>query len=291
MNTLLTFEQQRQLVKNKLAVEKQDGIFSTFKYHRRVMYDYLWDKHPELLECRGHVYNNQNGALVQAAPRKSFNYLENDHWSDVSLDQEVVMFKNINGFMACVTKYRGELVVSTTGSTTSEYAKWAKDLISNYPDFTFKLDNHITDLFEVVVPQDPHIVSEVLGLHHLGYRHKSTGIFIPIGNFNQVKLSTALEIAESDKGEGFMIYKIQNDNIDSSSCCKLKTPYYTGKKKLMRMSFNAVVTMYTKPTYTASNLPEIWRHAPDAILKNFSEAEWIATPEQTRRKFLESIEK
>ena len=100
-----------------------------------------------------------------------------------------------------------------------------------------------------------------------------------------------MKIAESDKGEGFMIYKVNDSGIDGSSCCKLKTPYYTGKKKLMRMSFNHVVMMYSKPTYTQSQLPEIWKHAPNEIVKNFSEAEWIETPEQTRRKFLESIEK
>ena len=68
------------LVNRGLARMKNDGKFTTFKYHRRAMYDYLWFVDTDLMECRGHVYDSVTKELVQAAPRKSFNYLENDYW-------------------------------------------------------------------------------------------------------------------------------------------------------------------------------------------------------------------
>ena len=129
---MLTYEQQLDLVQKKLATAKTVGNLTTFKYARRVMYDYLWNDHPELLECRGHTYDNTNGKLVLAAPRKSFNYLENGTWDDVPDDQPVIAYKKFNGFMATASMYNGELVVGTTGTTGSDYAKMARKHIEAF---------------------------------------------------------------------------------------------------------------------------------------------------------------
>ena len=43
--TLLTLQQQQELVKKGLAVAKTNNNLITFKYHRKVMYDYLWKQH------------------------------------------------------------------------------------------------------------------------------------------------------------------------------------------------------------------------------------------------------
>lgn len=292
MSTLLTYAQQKALVAQKLAVEKIDGDLSVFKYHRRVMYDYLWDKHPELLECRGHVYNNKTGELIQAAPTKSFNYLENGHWKYVSLDQMVIMHKKINGFMACATLYNGELLVSTTGSTTSEYAKWAKEEITKSVPMQY-FDKETTELFEIVVPQDPHIVTEVTGAHHLGFRLKDNGYFIPRASRYKAKemtLGDALEFVKSDRGEGYMMYPLNDSGeVITNHCCKLKTPYYVGKKKLMRMTDTNVERMYANPSASSASLPEMWRDIPFAVVESFTEETWKSMSEQDRRAELEKL--
>lgn len=282
-----TYETMQQLVAKKLATVKTDGIFDTFKYHRNVMYDNLWQKYPELLEVRGHVYDNRNGKLVQAAPRKTFNYLENDNWKNVPLDTPVQVFKKLNGFMACATEYEGQLVVSTTGSTTSEYAGWAKELIKKYFSLTLP-SRYNTDLFEIVVPQDPHIVDEKMGCHWLGYRNKLDGEFTaakwlhphdlkgPI-KFN---LGDILEYAKTDRGEGFMLYDA------AGNCCKLKTPYYTGKKLLMRMTEKNIRAMYVG--LLPARLPEMWYDAVHAVKNTYNVDDWINMDAQTRRKVLEN---
>ena len=81
-----SYETMQRLVAAKLATVSTNGHLDTFKYARRVMFDYLWDTDPALLECRGITYDNRTGALVVAAPRKSFNYLENGWWKDVPLE-------------------------------------------------------------------------------------------------------------------------------------------------------------------------------------------------------------
>jgi len=288
---MLSYEQQMRLVNRGLAVMRNDGKYTTFKYARKAMYDYLWYKVPELLNCRGHVYCNETHELVQAAPKKSFNYLERGYWKDVPLDTPVEMYKKINGFMACVTLHNDEILVSTTGTTTSEYAKWAKELIlQDWHYYDLVIDPEVSTLFEVVVPQDPHIVQEREGLHLLGVREKDGGYFHPMGARTYCTLEQALEIAKHDRGEGFMLYPMLNDGTyDHNYCCKLKTDYYVGKKKLMRMTAKFIEVMYNNPDAIATQLPEMWYDAPEYIVRKISKEAWLASSDQERRLILEDL--
>ena len=293
MQTLLTYEQQLELVKKKLAVvsRNEELGLDTFKYHRRVMYDYLWAKHPEVMECRGHTYDYKTGEIVLAAPRKSFNYLEDGYWKDKPLSTEVHMYKKWNGFMATMSVYNGELIVGTTGSTKSEYAQWAKqEILKNYPaapEWHRNGKSEGTWLFEICVNQDPHIVKENIGAHYLGFRnvngiHYEPGEYTPVGGFKTVTtLEEAIKIAEEYKGEGFMIYD------SNGECCKLKSPYYVGKKKLMRMKDSAITKLWT--TGKVDGLPEMWQNVSHDLVRTYSGNYWLELHEQDRRKVLEDL--
>lgn len=253
--SLLTYEQQLELVSKKLAVvsRNEELGLDTFKYHRRVMYDYLWKEHPEMMECRGHTYDIHTGELVIAAPRKSFNYLEDGWWKDVPLDTQVTAYKKYNGFMACMTAYNGQAIVSTTGSTKSDYVKWAREMLHEVYDLEIVGKNWQsgTWLFEIIHPDDPHIVSEDVGVKYLGYRVKS-GAYYPIANEGVPLVRTLgqmLKVVEGVKHEGFMLYDKQGN------VCKLKSPYYVGKKKLMRQNKNSVDQMYLRPKGYEQTLP------------------------------------
>lgn len=280
------------LVNRGLATMKNDGKYTTFKYARKAMYEYLWHKVPDLLECRGHVYSNATKELVQAAPRKSFNYLERNYWKDMPLDTPVEMYKKVNGFMACATLHNGELLVSTTGTTTSECAKWAKELILHSDELYHGIiDDEYTCLFEVVVAQDPHIVQEREGLHFLGSRNKEFGDFFPFGEAIRCTLEQALEIAKNDRGEGFMMYPMFSDGLayDFNNCCKLKTDYYIGKKKLMRMTAKNVENMYKNGFEIANTLPDMWYDVPRLIVSNIDKDAWLVMSDQQRRLILEDL--
>lgn len=275
-----------------LATLRNDGKYTTFKYARKAMYEYLWYQVPNLLECRGHVYSNATKELVQAAPRKSFNYLERGYWKDIPLDAPVEMYKKINGFMACATLHDGELLVSTTGTTTSDYAVWAKELIQCSQELYHGIiDDEYTCLFEVVVQQDPHIVQEREGLHFLGSRNKESGNFTPFGEAIRCTLEQALEIAKSDRGEGFMMYPMLYDGLgyDFNNCCKLKTDYYIGKKKLMRMTAKNIEIMYKNPNSIAAGLPEMWYEAVQYITHRCYKDMWLQATDQQRRVILENL--
>lgn len=292
---LLTLSQQQELVRKGLAVAKTNGKFITFKYHRKVMYDYLWKKYPELLECRGHTYDLTNGNLVLAAPTKSFNYLEDGHWKDVPLDTKVNIYKKFNGFMATLSVYEGEVVIGTTGTTNSDYAKMAREMI--YRDFDeHNIRNNFgttgTYLFEICHPNDPHIVEEKYGAAYLGYRshvtdkHYTAGEYVPVAAdsnyYHHITLGEALEIARKVKHEGFMVYD------EKGNVCKMKSPYYVGKKKLMRSKDKFIEQLWNERGL--DQLPEMWHSTVLLLIQDVWEADWRAMPEQDRRKVLESYE-
>ena len=287
---MLTYDEQMHLVNRSLASLKNDGKYTTFKYARKAMYEYLWYQVPNLLESRGHVYCNTTKELVQAAPRKSFNYLERDYWKDVPLDTPVEIYKKVNGFMACATLHNGELLVSTTGTTTSDYAMWAKELIlQDWHLYDMVIADDVSTLFEVVVPQDPHIVKERQGLHLLGVREKSNGNFHPMGAGVRCTLEQALEIAKHDRGEGFMMYRMLPDGTyDYNNCCKLKSDYYIGKKKLMRMTAKNVELMYKDVGHLKPLISAYWYVAAKTIVKNIDKELWLEYTDQQRREILET---
>ena len=288
---LLTYEQQLNLVDRKLATVSVNGIFSTFKYAKRVMIDYLWDKYPEVHECRGHTYNNQTGELVLASPTKSFNYLENGWWKDVTLYTEVRAYRKFNGFMATVTMYNGEVIVGTTGSTKSDYAKLAQEVLMESSDCDPV--EGMTDLFEIIHESDPHIVDEKSGAKFLGYRDNTTGKFVPYTSdkydsslYYEGTLAEVLELSKGVKHEGYMVYLADGDN---SNPCKVKTPYYTYKKKLMRMNKTKVKSMYQKNLAEIMQYPSDWQEVVGEIVGTVDILDWQDYTDQERRTFIETI--
>lgn len=286
----IPYDHQLDLVNRGLAVMKVKGDLSLFKYHRKVMFDYLWNENLDFLECRGHVYNNKTGEIVQAAPRKSFNYLENDWWKDVPLDTVVQIDKKYNGYLACATMYEGELLVTTTGSFGGEYQEIAKKMIEGTPHIVSTLSHEYTDMFEICAEFDPHIVHEHVGVYPLGFRNKKCGTYFPASTEDSLicDLGHALEIVKTCRHEGYMMYNLYSDPMRIAPA-KLKSPYYVGKKKLMRMSQANVKAMYNDPTKTALTLPAIWMLAPHYITSFIKMEEWQVLTDIQRRVFLEKI--
>ena len=292
----LTIDQQYNLVEQKLATKKVNSDLNvvTFKYAKRVMYDYLWDSNPDLFECRGHTYCLDTGNQIVFPPRKSFNYLENGTWKDKPLDTCVTLYKKYNGFMACVSVHYGKVIVSTTGSTSGPYVEMAKELLFNR--FTEgKISTWEKDkskgswLFEICHKNDPHIVFEEEGVYYLGYRtfkgNFCTGVEHDYHQPIECNLGEALDLINSIRHEGFMMY----DN--SGNVCKLKSPYYVGKKKLMRMKDKKIDELFANPAqYFHNNMPQEWQWFIPVIKDCLTAGAWKAMKEQERRAFIEGVE-
>ena len=221
---------------------------SVLKYSKQVFYKNSWDQYLE--ECRGAVVDNEFN-LVSYPFTKIYNYGIESRAPVIHRDTKVTAFRKVNGFMAAVSWYRGDLLISTTGSLDSEYVDMVRELIRtkyNYEDWQLvfartDLEN-MTFMFEVCHHNDPHIIPEQEGLYLLGYRENSWHSRVQHDSFVLRELSAELgcytpecvitnmgrlaDMAREVRHEGWVFYT--DDGISS----KIKSPYYLIQKWVAR---------------------------------------------------------
>lgn len=282
-----TIKEQEELVAKKLATKRisPDGKLALYKYSRKVMYDQIWND--RTMECRGHVYDINTGAIVQAAPRKCFNYLENGWWKDAPLNTIVRVEKKYNGFLANATIYNGELLVTTTGSFDSDFQKLAKQMIEKHlsqPGNVGLVDEKFTTSFEICHPSDPHIVTEKEGVYLLCYRYKDNGQLVHrVTDFHcYMTLQEILDrVKLFDNIEGVMLSGY------NGQVCKLKSPIYVAKKKLMRMSPLMVERMYINRQAVKDQIDNRFWCLVDFVVNTINIDQWLRLTDQDRRAIID----
>lgn len=285
-----TYEDQLNLVNKGLAKVSKNGNLHTFKYKSDVMYKNRWNESKFLMECRGHTYDEDSGKLLVLPFRKSFNYGEKGWWSDIDLFTTVVMYKKYNGFMAAVSNG----ILSTTGTTNSDFVKMAKECINPDTSIEYK---HFTLLYEVNHPKDQHIVEEEIGAEFLGLRHNDSGKFDPYGEKIECSLRQALQIAKHDRGEGYMIYFLDPYNanqINSEYFCKVKSDRYRSRKALIRINASSAKTILQTEFYKHQqkmNLPDNFKLYAELLFNKISVDDWIAFTSEQRFATLSELEK
>lgn len=223
------------------------GIF-VLKYSRRVFYDGLWN---EFLEnCRGTIVDAEFN-VVSRPFTKIYNYGIESQAPQISADQEVVAYRKVNGFMVAMTWYNNDILVSTTGSTDSEFVQLAKEIMltentwSQWQQFV-QSQHGYTLLFECVHPSNRHVVVELPGMYLLAKRQNSwNSVF---DGFNsqlelcelakqincsvpysyKTTMSVIQKMCETAKHEGYVVY------LKDGTATKIKTPYYLTLKWLAR---------------------------------------------------------
>lgn len=270
------------------------GIY-VLKYSKKVFYDDLWNEYLE--ECRGTIVDADFN-VVSRPFTKIYNYGIEKNAPVLDPIAEVDAYRKVNGFMVAVTYHNGELLVSTTGSTDSDYVKMARELIdeSRYLKVCKEWYN-TTFMFECVHRNDPHIVPEKEGMYLLGYRAKFWDnspvrpdpkllrmLAFEFGSLPVEHVRTTVGwLVEKVKGvnhEGFVFY------TDNGLSAKIKSPYYLTKKWVARNpNTDKLMTEEFK-----QKLDEEYYPLLDAIRANITE--YTAMDEQTRlawvRDFLEN---
>lgn len=149
---------------------------SVLKYSKKVFYSGNWSQ--ETLNLRGTVVDLDFN--LKALPfQKVFNRGEAN--GDFDLNEQVVAVRKVNGFMASVTycPELGQPIICTTGSLDSAFCEYARQLMPLEAMLYITrqgFDRHerdlpmITYLFEMVHPEDPHVVEEEVGAYLLGRR-------------------------------------------------------------------------------------------------------------------------
>jgi hypothetical protein len=232
------------LVSMKLA---GDGIY-VLKYKKKVFYDNLWND--LIAECRGTIVDADFN-LVTYPFTKIYNYGIEKAAPVLADDVEVTAFRKVNGFMVSVTWHAGDVLVSTTGSTDSDYVDMAKEMMlthMTWEDWQLAFNrtdmDNLTVMFECVHPDDPHIVPEKAGMYVLGYRdnvwgskvghHRSilegmaVGFNCHVPEHYKVSLGKLKTMARECRHEGYVFYTA--DGVSA----KIKSPYYLTSKWVAR---------------------------------------------------------
>jgi len=256
-------EKLKRYVENSSLVNMKpagEGIF-VLKYKKRVFYDNLWNEY--IAECRGSIVDKDFN-LVSYPFTKIYNYgIEKEAPVFSEIDTIVTAFRKVNGFMVSLTWHNGDVLVSTTGSTSGDFVDMAKEMMLKHmpwADWQMALMaddcRDMTFMFECVHPNDPHIVVEKPGMYVLGYREKTwqsvvghePAVLEQLGEmFNcfvpecfHVTVAALKNMVKAVKHEGFVAYS------EEGVAFKIKSPYYLTAKwvarnprtdKLMREDF------------------------------------------------------
>jgi hypothetical protein len=268
-----------------------DNIF-VLKYKKKVFYDNLWNDY--IAECRGSIVDADFN-LVAYPFTKIYNYGIEKEAPVLPDFTPVTAFRKVNGFMVSATWHNGDVLVSTTGSTDSDYVAMAKEMMLTHmcwADWQMAFANAdmqgLTVMFECVHPNDPHIVPEKAGMYVLGYRenswrskvgHNPNVLNIMKEGFNcfvpehwRVTMSELKTMAKECKHEGFVFY------TESGVSAKIKSPYYLTSKWVARNPRTDKLVDLNKDI--KHNLDEEYYPLVDAIRANI--VEYTAMDEQAR---------
>jgi hypothetical protein len=283
--------------------EAGEGIY-VLKYKKRVFYDNLWNEY--IAECRGSIVDKDFN-LVSYPFTKIYNYGIEKEAPVLAADTKVTAFRKVNGFMVAITVHKGELLISTTGSTANDYVEYAKEMmVTHMPLTDWRLALGTADclgmtfMFECVHPSDPHIIPEKSGMYLLGARENSWGSKImhdpyflmdfardTLHCFWAESIMTNMErvtqLAKECKHEGYVFYTA--DGVSA----KIKSPYYLTSKWVAR---NPRTDKLVDPNKDIKlNLDEEYYPLVDAIRANI--VEYTAMDEQARlawvRNYMETV--
>ena len=281
---------------NPLIRIKKENDYAIAKYSRKCFYNNTWDT--ASLNSRGHIYDINTGELIARTFSKIFNYGEN-RTGFLTEGPYFVQLK-INGFMGAVTNHKGTLIYSTTGSTISDYAKWVQREVEKVDGLAESFLPGYTYLFEVCIPEDPHIIVEKYGLHFLcridiandmyySFPHEMSKFkfFVPY-KFYMTKEEVLL-LKNHPMIEGFVVWERIN-NQHSRPSFKIKTNDYLVLKFLARGTPEKKAKIFDNKinSFVVFDDEEMIPFV-DFIRNNLTKDQFINMPEQDVLKLLREI--
>lgn len=122
-----------------------------YNYSQSTQYESKWDE--VTLQCRGLVFDEE-GNQVSYPFKKFFNIEEGKHIPTSYFE----VYEKVDGSLITAFNYKGEWVVSSRGSFTSDQAVAAQKLFNDLKN-TNKLETGTTYLFELVAPWNRIVVN------------------------------------------------------------------------------------------------------------------------------------
>jgi RNA ligase len=232
-----------------------------WNYSETVQFDGCWDD--VLLMTRGLVTDNE-GNIVARPFKKFFNIEENKHRPTTDFD----VFDKMDGSLGILFNYKGEWILCTRGSFTSDQAIKGTELLKNY-DTTELLESY-TYLFEIIYPENRIVVrydEEMLMLlgavntitgkeaeyNELMWFHNICGYPI-VKKYNGIIDYISLKDIIQDNQEGYVVL------FSNGHRCKIKGSEYI---RLHRIMSSCSTTSIWEVLMNGDNIEDLLKDVPD----------------------------
>jgi RNA ligase len=225
-------------------------------------------------QCRGLVTDNE-GNVIARPFKKFFNIEENQHTPTEQFD----VYEKMDGSLGILFNYKGEWVLATRGSFTSDQAVKGTELLQKY-DYN-RLNPDYTYLFEIIYPENRIVCTyDFEDLVLLGMIHTQSGYEVNIhsGNDEDVRFKnllnnlgfnivrkydgisdyTYLKHAIADNKEGFVVRFSNGDRM------KIKGEEYLRLHKIMT---NLSTTGVWEVLSSGGKMEDYLKDVPDEFYK------------------------
>jgi RNA ligase len=232
-----------------------------WNYTEKVQYENLWDE--VTLMCRGLV-TDDTGDIVATPFHKFFNIEE----GKFEPTEKFEVYEKMDGSLGIVFWYRGQWVVATRGSFTSDQAIKAREILKKYnTDIMFR---HLTFCFEVLYKNNRIVVDygDYEGLVLLGTFDKNGKEydvemwreygFDVVKKYDGIKDFKELKAMVKDNQEGFVVKFSNGDRV------KVKGVEYLRLHKIMTNVTTTGVWEYLK---NGEDVMELLKDVPDEFYK------------------------
>jgi RNA ligase len=232
-----------------------------WNYTEKVQYENLWDE--ITLMCRGLV-TEETGDIVAIPFEKFFNIEEGKFEPTESFE----VYEKMDGSLGIVFWYRGQWVVATRGSFTSDQAIKAREILKKYnTDIMFR---HLTFCFEIIYPENRVVLDYgtdeklvLLGTFDKNGKEGDIEIWRQYGfdvvkKYDGIKDFKELKSMVKDDQEGFVVKFSNGDRI------KVKGVEYLRLHKIMTNVTTTGIWEYLK---NGEDVMELLKDVPDEFYK------------------------
>lgn len=300
------------LVSRKLVTAQmsEDKLFKVYKYSKQTFWNNSWGESEWLFKARGLVLDPA-GRIVSHPFDKVFNLHENGAGDDLPDGFPIIKVDKLNGFLGIVSAHplkKGELLAHTQGSFEGPFAGYLKQYLYDSrvrgQICRFLNRNNVTLMFEVLHPEDPHIIEypeHMMGLHLIGIRGKSLhdslwtqeqvdeaaqemGLRRP--KWERTTFGQMKQELRSTQTEGFMVHA---DTPTQEMLLKAKSPFYLVNKFLGRMGQSKIAHMYASPDSFKKTVDEEFYPLVDQIIKEISKENFSTMSNEDRVRFVRTL--
>lgn len=183
---------QTEIDNGNVNVQKHPTLpLSIYKYSQQAVFTRAWNEITMI--CRGLVLDDSGEVVINCFP-KFFNHSEADGLQGYTMRKQAGMPYTItdkmDGSLIQIARYKGQIVITSSGSFTSPQALKAAELIKGREDW---IDDTHSYIFELIYPENRIVLDygNLVSLTLLAIRHTDTGIESPlsihIGEFDLVQ--------------------------------------------------------------------------------------------------------